>query len=48
MVARSVAELGRFLDGLEPVGPGLVPVAAWRPDGSSPPLPFLGAVARKP
>ncbi len=32
IVPRSRHEVGRFLDGLEPVEPGVVPVLAWRPD----------------
>jgi len=41
-----------FLDGLQLVEPGLVPVLAWRPDGSAPADPhaayYWAAVARKP
>jgi SAM-dependent methyltransferase len=41
-----------FLDGLELLEPGLVPVPEWRPDGDvaadARPTPLLGAVARKP
>ena len=48
---RTPAEFDAFLDGLEPVEPGLVNLAAWRPDPDQPPLapvqeplaPYLGA-----
>ncbi|MFD0902916.1 SAM-dependent methyltransferase [Actinomadura sediminis] len=51
-VLRSPEQLGRFLDGFEPVDPGLVEIGRWRPD----PNPFgdaerhdaWGGVARKP
>jgi hypothetical protein len=51
---RPRAEIARFLDGLELVDPGLVPVAEWRPDDTPPAAtgervtPLYGAVARKP
>ncbi|MGH3369502.1 MAG: SAM-dependent methyltransferase, partial [Nocardioidaceae bacterium] len=35
---RTPTELGAFLDGLEPVEPGLVNLADWRPDPDQPPL----------
>jgi hypothetical protein len=55
-VARSHAEISRFLTGLEPVGPGLVPVMDWpdpgqgRPaaDADQPTPAAYAAVARKP
>ncbi|MDQ0945787.1 SAM-dependent methyltransferase [Streptomyces sp. V1I1] len=48
---RTPAELDGFLDGLEPIEPGLVNLADWRPDTDQPPLapvhpaltPYLGA-----
>ncbi|GAB3977704.1 SAM-dependent methyltransferase [Actinoallomurus acanthiterrae] len=48
-VPRSEAEITRFFDGLELIGPGVVPVNQWRPD--APPeqqieMPHLGGVAR--
>ncbi|MFD6188867.1 SAM-dependent methyltransferase [Streptomyces sp. NPDC060275] len=49
---RSRAEIERFFDGFDLVGPGLVPVPLWRPD--TPPtaqtagVGIYGAVARKP
>ncbi|WP_278045404.1 SAM-dependent methyltransferase [Actinomadura fibrosa] len=46
---RTREEIGRFLDGLEVVPPGLVEVTAWRPDGEARPSPATSAaVARKP
>lgn len=50
---RTPAELDGFLDGLEPVEPGLTNVVDWRPDPEQPPLapvhaalaPYLGATA---
>jgi len=49
---RSKDEVAGFLDGLQLVEPGLVPVLAWRPDGSAPADPhaayYWAAVARKP
>jgi hypothetical protein len=47
-IARSRPEIAGFLDGLDLVEPGLVPVTQWRasaPDGQ---VPGYGAVARKP
>ena len=52
--ARLFATIRRFLDGTEPLPPGLVPVDRWHAPGSPPPppgdwpTPFYGAVARKP
>jgi hypothetical protein len=51
---RTPAELNAFLDGLEPVAPGLVDLVDWRPDPDQPPLapvdpalvPYLGATRR--
>ena len=44
-------DVARFLDGLELVDPGVVPVDLWRPDpGAEPPevvSPLYGAVGRK-
>lgn len=52
MVARSRHEIAGFLDGLELVGPGLVPIDEWVPGGPAPrpPLaePLYVAVGRKP
>ncbi|MER7283418.1 SAM-dependent methyltransferase [Dactylosporangium sp. NPDC000244] len=47
---RSSAEIGRLLDGLEIVEPGVVPVTAWHPDdtGVEPRPEVLAAVGRKP
>jgi hypothetical protein len=36
---RSKDEVAAFLDGLELVEPGLVPVVVWRPDGTTEPAP---------
>ncbi|MEU0335466.1 SAM-dependent methyltransferase [Streptomyces sp. NPDC006193] len=49
ITARSRAEIAAFLDGLEPVEPGLVPCSQWRA-GPAPaaPVPQFGAVAVKP
>ncbi|WP_232664498.1 SAM-dependent methyltransferase [Pseudonocardia sp. TRM90224] len=44
--ARSSAEFAAFLDGLEPVEPGIVSCARWRTE--APTVPQFGAVARKP
>ncbi|MGW3412346.1 SAM-dependent methyltransferase [Streptomyces sp. NPDC000888] len=48
---RSHAEVERFLDGFEPVEPGLAQVPFWRPDTPPPTrsgeIGFYGAVARK-
>jgi hypothetical protein len=35
---RTPGELDAFVDGLEPVEPGLVNLARWRPDRTQPPL----------
>ena len=51
---RMAEDIREFVGGLEPVPPGLVDVADWRPDRFQPPLapvdqplrPFLGAAAR--
>ena len=56
MTARTPEQLARFLDGLEMVEPGMVPVSQWRPDlgetkiegGIRPEADPLGAVGRKP
>jgi len=53
ITARDGAEISRFLTGLEPVEPGLVPCNRWRPDpaglvGIDPDVPQYGCVARKP
>jgi hypothetical protein len=54
LVDRTRGEIAGFLDGLELVEPGLVPVDQWRPDGPSAAVPggrqppWYGAVARKP
>jgi S-adenosyl methyltransferase len=54
VVDRGRDEIARFLDGLELVEPGIVPVDEWRPDGEAPTVPggrtppWYGAVARKP
>ncbi|QHC32412.1 SAM-dependent methyltransferase [Streptomyces sp. HF10] len=49
LVARSRAEVGVFFKGLEPLEPGVVPVAEWRPgegpDGDRP-VSLYGGVAR--
>ncbi|GGW48108.1 hypothetical protein GCM10010503_26450 [Streptomyces lucensis JCM 4490] len=49
ITARGRAEIAGFLDGLEPVEPGLVPCSQWRA-GPAPaaPVPQYGAVAVKP
>lgn len=53
-VPRSHAEVVRFFDGLELVGPGVVPLDAWRPESGGEagsagegPVPIYGGVARK-
>ena len=49
-VFRSVPRIGRFLDGLEPVQPGLAEVSRWRnPDPAPAPtaVRILGAAGRK-
>ncbi|WBB63354.1 SAM-dependent methyltransferase [Streptomyces sp. WMMC500] len=51
---RTPAQVDAYTDGLEPVSPGLVNVAKWRPDPSQPPLPpvvpdlqqYVGATKR--
>ncbi|CAL9588559.1 hypothetical protein SUDANB58_05184 [Streptomyces sp. enrichment culture] len=49
VTARSRADIAAFLEGLEPVEPGLVPCSQWRAGSGSPaPVPQLGAVAVKP
>ena len=49
---RSVHQITRFFDGLDPVAPGIVPIQRWRPDQASAALPRdlnrWGGVARKP
>jgi len=53
-VVRTREEIARFLDGLELVDPGLVPIEQWHPrpdadlDPTRRPVPIYGAVARKP
>jgi SAM-dependent methyltransferase len=51
-VPRTRAQISAMLDGFEPLEPGLVEVAHWRPDGSRPVprhhLDVYAAVARKP
>lgn len=48
---RTPGQVAAFFDGLEPVEPGLVPLARWRPDpdpaGPPPELENFGGVARK-
>jgi hypothetical protein len=48
---RSRAQAARLVPGLDPVPPGLVPMAAWRPDPAEPgavsPVPVYAVVARK-
>lgn len=41
-------ELGRFLDGLDVLPPGLVPCTRWRPTGAEADVDEYGAVARIP
>ncbi|WP_330234927.1 SAM-dependent methyltransferase [Streptomyces sp. NBC_00566] len=49
ITARDRAGIAAFLDGLELVGPGLLPCSQWRPDvAEAAPLPQFGAVAVKP
>ncbi|MEU6818136.1 SAM-dependent methyltransferase [Streptomyces sp. NPDC046860] len=49
VTARGRARIAAFLDGMELVGPGLVPCSQWRPDaGAAAPVPQFGAVAVKP
>jgi hypothetical protein len=49
---RSQAEVAAFLDGLELVEPGVVPILAWHPEGAPPDDPraayYYGAMGRKP
>lgn len=51
---RSLTEFARFFDGLELLGPGLIPVSGWRPDPQDVALqaegivPVYAGVARKP
>jgi hypothetical protein len=51
LVPRDRAGVASFLDGLELVDPGLVPVLAWRPDGPQPQDPqaayYWAAIGRK-
>jgi hypothetical protein len=53
-VVRGRDEIARFLDGLDVVEPGLVPIDQWRPADDVPappsgrPVPIYGAVGRKP
>jgi hypothetical protein len=53
-VLRSRTEVARFLDGLDLVEPGVVPLNDWRPGGTNPlnvgdtVIPIYGAIARKP
>jgi hypothetical protein len=48
-VLRSRPEVAALLDGLEIVGPGIVPLASWRPDIPSPTsAPHWAAIGRKP
>ncbi|MFF4486191.1 SAM-dependent methyltransferase [Streptomyces sp. NPDC001544] len=49
ITARGRTEIAAFLDGLEPVEPGLVPCSQWRADtAAAAPVPQFGAVAVKP
>ncbi|MFI8193546.1 SAM-dependent methyltransferase [Streptomyces sp. NPDC085946] len=50
ITARSGAEIAAFLDGLEPLEPGLVSCSQWHPEGGGrpAPVPQYGAVALKP
>ena len=51
---RSLAEFSRFFDGLELLGPGVIPVSGWRPDPEDVAaqaegiVPVYAGVARKP
>jgi hypothetical protein len=53
-VLRSREEVERFLDGLDLIAPGVVPLHEWHPDGTNPlgfgdtVIPIYGAIARKP
>jgi S-adenosyl methyltransferase len=54
LILRTRDQIYRFLDGTEPLPPGLVPVDCWHAPASPPPppgdwpTPFYGAVTRKP
>jgi O-methyltransferase involved in polyketide biosynthesis len=51
LVFRARDRIGEFLDGLDVVDPGLVPVRDWRPDGpqgKATTVEIVGAVARTP
>ncbi|MFF5026337.1 SAM-dependent methyltransferase [Streptomyces collinus] len=48
ITARSRAEIAAFLDGLEPVEPGLVPCSRWRAGSDAASVPQYGVVAVKP
>ncbi|MEU1462096.1 SAM-dependent methyltransferase [Streptomyces sp. NPDC005727] len=48
IVARGRADIAGFLDGLEPVEPGLVPCSQWRAEPDAAAVPQFGAVAVKP
>ena len=52
LVPRSRAETESFFTGLELVGPGVVPVLSWRPEGGQPADPrsayYYAGIARKP
>ncbi|MEU3411963.1 MULTISPECIES: SAM-dependent methyltransferase [unclassified Streptomyces] len=48
ITARSRDEIAGFLDGLEPVEPGLVPCSRWRAGSEAAVVPQYGAVAVKP
>ncbi len=49
---RSVRQIHRLFDGLNPVEPGIVPIQQWRPDEASAALPqdihAWGGIAQKP
>ena len=53
-VLRDRAQVARFLDGLELIDPGVVPLNEWRPGGTNPlglgdaVIPIYAAIARKP
>ncbi|MFE9494010.1 SAM-dependent methyltransferase [Streptomyces collinus] len=48
ITARSRAEIAAFLDGLQPVEPGLVPCSRWRAGSDAASVPQYGVVAVKP
>jgi hypothetical protein len=52
MRLRPKADIARFFDGLELVGPGVIPINYWRPGLAQPqpdePLPTYAALGRKP